>query len=261
MTKDTLQITPIYDWIGKKAKPVIISGPCSAESESQVLTTAKAITGIYSSIIFRAGIWKPRTRPNSFEGVGVDGLRWLQSVKKETGMKVTTEVANAKHVEDCLKHSIDILWIGARTTVSPFAVQEIADALKGVDIPVMIKNPVNPDLQLWIGAIERFHQAGINKVAAIHRGFHSFEQSPFRNNPNWQIPVELKLTFPNLPLICDPSHICGNTELIPYISQKALDMDMDGLMIEAHMMPSIAKSDAKQQLTPAQLKELLPKLV
>ncbi len=259
--KNLLDTTPIADWTGRKTKPVVISGPCSAESESQVLSTAKAIADIDSSIVFRAGIWKPRTRPNAFEGIGTEGLQWLQSVKKETGMKVTTEVANAKHVEDCLKHGVDILWIGARTTVSPFAVQEIADALQGVDIPVMIKNPVNPDLQLWIGAIERIYQAGIKKIAAIHRGFHSFEQTPFRNIPSWEIAVELKLTFPSLSIICDPSHICGNTELIPYISQKAMDMEMDGLMVETHITPSIAKSDAKQQLTPAELQQMLLRLV
>ncbi len=259
--KTQLNITSVYDWSGKNKKPIIISGPCSAENESQVLATAHAIANIDPSIIFRAGIWKPRTRPNSFEGVGIEGLGWLQKVKEETGMKITTEVANAKHVEECLKHGIDILWIGARTTVSPFAVQEIADVLKGVDIPVMIKNPVNPDLQLWIGAIERIQQAGINKIVAIHRGFHTFSKSPFRNDPNWQIAVELKLMFPALPMICDPSHICGSTELIPYIAQKALDMELDGLMIETHILPEIAKSDPKQQLTPSQLEELLSKLV
>ncbi len=259
--KPLLNISSIHTWTGKKNKPIIISGPCSAENETQVMSTAKAIAAIDSSVIFRAGIWKPRTRPNSFEGVGTIGLKWLQKVKQETGMKVTTEVANAKHVEECLQSGVDIVWIGARTTVSPFAVQEIADALKGVDIPVMIKNPVNPDLQLWIGAIERIYQAGVTKLAAIHRGFHSYGNSPFRNEPNWEIAVGLRLAYPSLPIICDPSHICGNTELIPYISQKALDMEMDGLMIETHIMPGIAKSDAKQQLTPVQLKELLSKLV
>ncbi len=256
-----LNIMPVYNLSGNKKRPVIISGPCSAENESQVLATAKAIAKIDPSIIFRAGIWKPRIRPNSFEGAGAEGLGWLQKVKKETGMKITTEVANARHVEECLKHGIDILWIGARTTMSPFAVQEIADALKGIDIPVMIKNPVSPDLQLWIGAIERIRQAGINNIVAIHRGFYTFGKSPFRNDPDWEIAVELKLMFPTLPVFCDPSHICGNTELIPYISQKALDMEMDGLMIETHILPESAKSDAKQQLTPLQLEELLSKLV
>jgi len=245
----------------KTRKPVIVSGPCSAESEEQVLSTARAVAEVDPAIIFRAGIWKPRTRPDTFQGVGTVGLQWLQSVKKETGLKVTTEVANARHVEECLKHGIDILWIGARTTVSPFTVQEIADALSGVDIPVMIKNPINPDLQLWIGAIERIQHAGIKNVTAIHRGFHSFEQSPFRNVPNWEIVVELKLAFPTLPILCDPSHICGNTELIPYIAQKAMDMEMDGLMVETHVSPADAKSDAQQQLTPLQLKEMLSRLV
>jgi chorismate mutase len=226
-----------------------------------MLTTARNVAAISDKIIFRAGIWKPRTRPNSFEGVGRIGLQWMKKVKEETGLLTATEVANAFHVEECLKAGIDILWIGARTTVNPFSVQEIADVLKGVNIPVFIKNPVNPDLQLWLGALERINQAGITKIAAIHRGFHSHSITPFRNDPKWEMAIELRTLCPDLPIICDPSHICGNTELIPYISQKALDMDMHGLMIETHCMPSVALSDAKQQLTPVQLKSLIEKLV
>lgn len=256
-----LKITPINQWHSNAERPLIISGPCSAESESQMLTTAKAIAAIDKNIIFRAGIWKPRTRPNSFEGIGSVGLQWMKLVKEQTGMLTATEVANGSHVEECLKNGIDILWVGARTTVNPFSVQEIADALKGTDIPVFVKNPINPDLQLWLGALERINYAGITKIAAIHRGFHSYTNTPFRNAPNWEMAVELKRLCPDLPVICDPSHICGNTDLIPYISQKALDMDMYGLMIETHCMPSVALSDAKQQLTPAQLGELLNKLV
>ncbi len=259
--KSLLNITPVCSWLTDAQRPLIIAGPCSAESEVQMLTTAKSIASIDSKIIFRAGIWKPRTRPNSFEGVGSIGLEWMKKVREETGMLVSTEVANANHVEECLKAGVDILWIGARTTVNPFSVQEIADALKGVDIPVFVKNPVNPDLQLWLGALERINQAGITKIAAIHRGFHSHSTTPFRNDPKWEMAIELRTLCPDLPVICDPSHICGNTDLIPYISQKALDMDMHGLMIETHCMPQIALSDAKQQLTPAQLSGLIKKLV
>jgi chorismate mutase len=259
--KPNLKITPVCDWLEGAQRPLIIAGPCSAESEKQMLTTAKAIAAINNRIIFRAGIWKPRTRPNSFEGLGTVALPWMKKVKEETGMLTAAEVANAYHVDECLKAGIDIIWIGARTTVNPFSVQEIADALKGTDIPVFIKNPVTPDLQLWLGALERVNQAGITKLAAIHRGFHSHAVTPFRNDPKWEMAIELKTLCPDLPVICDPSHICGNTELIPYISQKALDMDMHGLMIETHCMPQLALSDAKQQLTPVQLSELMSKLV
>ncbi len=259
--KTILNITPVANWLKGAERPLIIAGPCSAESETQMMTTAKSIAAIDKRIIFRAGIWKPRTRPNSFEGNGSVALTWMKSVKEETGLLTSTEVANGKHVEECLKNKIDILWIGARTTVNPFSVQEIADALKGVDIPVFVKNPVTPDLQLWLGALERINQAGITKIAAIHRGFHSHSVTPFRNDPKWEMPIELRTICPDLPIICDPSHICGNTELIPYISQKALDMDMNGLMIETHCMPSIALSDAKQQLTPLQLSDLINRLV
>ena len=255
-----LNIVPISNWLPKVDKPYLISGPCSAESESQMLQIARQISEYFPNNIFRAGIWKPRTRPNSFEGVGDVGLKWMKSVKEETGMLTATEVANAFHVEKCLQHNIDILWIGARTVVNPFSVQEIADALKGTDIPVFIKNPINPDLQLWIGALERINNAGIKKLAAIHRGFHSFEKMPFRNDPKWELVIELKSLCPQLPIFCDPSHICGNAELLPYIAQKALDMAMDGLMIESHFNPKIALSDSKQQITPSLLFELLSNL-
>jgi chorismate mutase len=259
--KKLLNLTPVNEWLKKGDKPVIISGPCSAESEEQMMTTAKAIAAIDKNIIFRAGIWKPRTRPNAFEGIGTIGLKWLNMVKAETGMLTATEIANASHAEEALKHGIDILWIGARTTVNPFSVQEIADVLKGTDSKVLVKNPINPDLQLWLGALERINQAGITKLGAIHRGFSTHESTPFRNVPRWEMAIELKTMIPDLPFICDPSHICGNTEFIPYISQKALDLDMQGLMIETHFKPSIALSDAKQQVTPAELKVILSKLV
>ncbi len=225
------------------------------------MSTAREIAKSGKVTVFRAGIWKPRTRPNSFEGVGSIGLQWLQQVKKETGLLTTVEVANSNHVAEALKHGVDILWIGARTTVNPFSVQEIADALKGVDIPVMVKNPLNPDLQLWIGALERINNAGITKLMAIHRGFYSFEKSSYRNAPQWEIPIQLKTMFPQLPILCDPSHICGNRELLLQVAQKALDLDMNGLMIESHINPDAALSDAKQQLTPQGLSELLAGLV
>lgn len=239
---------------------MLIAGPCSAESEEQMLETAKQIAAFYPNSIFRAGIWKPRTRPNAFEGIGSIGLKWMQTVKKETGLLTATEVANAAHVEECLKHGIDILWIGARTTVNPFSIQEIADALKGVDIPVFIKNPIYPDLQLWAGALERINNSGINKIAAIHRGFNSYDNGPFRNSPKWELAIELKAACPNLPMFCDPSHIGGTPELIPYLAQKAMDMEMDGLMIETHVNPKVALSDAKQQVTPAELKTIISDL-
>ncbi|MBL0330723.1 MAG: bifunctional 3-deoxy-7-phosphoheptulonate synthase/chorismate mutase type II [Bacteroidetes bacterium] len=259
--KTTLNITPVCDWLEGAKRPLIIAGPCSAESEIQMITTAKGIAEINKKIIFRAGIWKPRTRPNSFEGVGGIGLEWMQAVKQETGLLTSTEVANAVHVEACLKAGVDILWIGARTTVNPFSVQEIADALKGVDIPVFVKNPMTPDLQLWLGALERINNAGITKIAAIHRGVYSYSNAAFRNDPRWEMAIALRTICPDLPIICDPSHICGNIDLIPYVSQKALDMDMHGLMIETHCMPQLALSDAKQQLNPNQLAGLLSKLV
>ncbi len=241
-------------------RPLIIAGPCSAETEEQVMSTARelAAQGIK---IFRAGIWKPRTRPNAFEGVGSEGLRWLRRVKEETGMLTSTEVANVKHVYEALKHGVDILWIGARTTANPFAVQDIADALKGVDIPVMVKNPVNPDAELWIGALERINNAGIRQIMAIHRGFSVYDKNLFRNDPQWQIPIELRRRIPNLPIITDPSHICGNRHLLYDVSQKAMDLNFDGLIIESHINPDKALSDAKQQITPAALSELIGRLI
>jgi chorismate mutase len=225
-----------------------------------VLQTARELAAIGKIDLLRAGIWKPRTRPNSFEGVGTVGLKWLKQASRETGLPVATEVANAKHVEECLEHEIDVLWVGARTSVNPFSVQEIADALKGVDIPVMVKNPINPDLQLWIGALERINNAGITRLAAIHRGFSSYEKSPFRNIPKWEIMIDLKSHAPDLPIICDPSHIAGNRALIPLIAQKAIDLDMAGLMIEAHISPKSAMSDKEQQVKPETLAGILNEL-
>jgi len=241
-------------------RPLIMAGPCSAETEEQVMKTAAEIKK-NNIPIFRVGIWKPRTRPNTFEGVGSKGLPWLKRVKEEYGLITATEVANVKHVYEALKHGVDIIWIGARTTANPFAVQEIADSLNGVDIPVMIKNPVNPDVELWIGAVERIYNAGIRKIAAIHRGFSTYQKSVYRNLPQWQLPIELKRRIPNLPVITDPSHICGNRELLAEISQKAMDLNFDGLIIESHINPDKALSDAKQQITPDNLKALLDGLV
>ncbi len=256
-----LEIKPKEEWSLSLDKPWIISGPCSAESEEQVMETAKEIANVQKPTLLRAGIWKPRTRPNSFEGVGVGGLEWLVNAGREIGTPVTTEVANAQHVEACLKAGVDVLWLGARTTVNPFSVQEIADALKGVDIPVLVKNPLNPDLNLWLGALERINQAGITELGAIHRGFSPFEKTIYRNIPQWEFPIELKLMCPEIPIICDPSHIAGNTELLPFIAQKAMDLDLDGLMIESHVQPSVALSDAKQQVTPKQLWKIVRGLV
>jgi len=256
-----LKIQPLSEWINTGDKPLIISGPCSAESEFQLLKTAHQIAKISQVNVFRAGIWKPRTRPGEFEGTGEQGLKWLKKVKKETGLLTTVEVADSNHVELALKHDVDILWIGARTVVNPFSVQAIADAVTGIDIPIMVKNPINPDIKLWIGAIERFNAVGINKIIAIHRGFHYFEKSIFRNAPMWEIPIELKRILPSLPIIVDPSHICGRRELIESVSQKALDLEMDGLMIESHYDPKIALTDANQQITPNVLDKLLNKLV
>ena len=241
-------------------RPLVISGPCSAETEEQTLATAKELAAIGVKI-FRAGIWKPRTRPGAFEGVGTLGLPWLKRVKEETGMFVGIEVATAHHVYEAIKHGIDILWIGARTSANPFAVQEIADALKGIDLPVFVKNPVNPDLDLWIGALERINNAGITKLAAIHRGFSTYDKSKFRNHPQWQIPIELHRRLPNLPIISDPSHIGGSRDLIEELSQEAMDLNFDGLIIESHTCPDKAWSDASQQITPTRLKEILDNLV
>lgn len=241
-------------------RPIVIAGPCSAETEEQTLTTARQLAqnGIK---IFRAGIWKPRTKPGGFEGIGVEGLQWLRRVKNETGMYVATEVATAKHVYEALKYGIDVLWIGARTTANPFAVQEIADALRGVDIPILIKNPVNPDIELWIGAIERIYNAGLHQLAAVHRGFSSYDKKVYRNQPQWHIPIELHRRLPDLPLFCDPSHIGGKRELIAPLSQQAMDLQFNGLIIESHCAPDNAWSDKAQQLSPEVLDVILRKLV
>lgn len=253
-----MQIESILDTPHKR--PIIIAGPCSAETEEQVLETARGLVNMNVDF-FRAGIWKPRTRPGSFEGSGRPGLEWLRKVKEETGLKVTTEVANSNHVFEAIKHGIDALWIGARTTVNPFAVQEIADALAGVDIPVMIKNPVNPDLSLWIGAIERIYKAGIHRIAVIHRGFSYHGDTKFRNIPHWQIPIELKRKFPNIEIICDNSHICGERTMLQEVAQIAMDLSFDGLMTEVHPNPDEAWSDAKQQITPHIFENLVKNLV
>ena len=256
-----LDILPLKEWIDVDVHPLIISGPCSAESKEQVLTTAKALaaTGIVN--VFRAGMWKPRTRPDSFEGVGESGLAWMKQVKEETGMLTCVEVATPYHIEAAIEYGIDILWIGARTTVNPFSVQEIAEALKGYDIAVMVKNPVNPDLRLWLGALERINLAGIKKLVAIHRGFNAYDSAPYRNAPIWEIPIELMRLCPGLPVICDPSHMAGNAMLLKGIAQQALDLDMDGLMIESHINPKAALSDKEQQITPKELEKLIASLV
>jgi chorismate mutase len=255
-----LDLLPLSTWLKSGKRKLIIAGPCGAESEEQVIETAKGIANGKVSL-FRSGVWKPRSRPGSFEGMGEEALKWLNRVQKEIGLPVTVEVANAEHVELALKYGVDVLWIGARTTVNPFSVQEIADVLKGVDIPVLIKNPVNADLPLWIGALERVNRAGIKKLGAIHRGFHTSLHTQYRNAPMWELAIELKATCPGLPVICDPSHIGGRRDLIHDIAQRALDLDMDGLMIETHRDPDRALSDAAQQITPAVLNQLLEKLI
>jgi chorismate mutase len=239
--------------------PLVIAGPCSAETEEQVLKIAHELKNS-DATIFRAGIWKPRTRPGGFEGVGEIGLKWLQKAKAETGLLMATEVATAAHVKLALAHDIDILWIGARTTVNPFAVQEIADALQNTDKIVLLKNPVNPDLSLWIGGLERLYNANIKKLGVIHRGFSTYEKTKYRNNPEWQIAIDLQNRFPDLPLICDPSHITGNREMIQEVSQQALDLNYDGLIIETHIDPDNAWSDAAQQVTPTTLKQIFTNL-
>lgn len=257
--KKTTLTTPFESWGIGSGRKLIIAGPCSAESEEQVLKTAKELSRCKIDVL-RAGIWKPRTMPGTFEGVGEIGLTWLGKAKQATALPVTVEVATPQHVEACLNHGIDILWIGARTTVNPFSVQELADALRGVDIPVMVKNPVNPDLGLWLGAVERLRRAGIDKIAVIHRGFSSVAETVYRNRPNWTIPIEMKLRHPEIPIICDPSHICGNSKLIFDVAQKSMDLLFDGLMIESHIEPESALSDAGQQLSPDQLDQLLKKI-
>lgn len=256
-----LDINPIKHWMPTIDNPLLIAGPCSLESEEQAVETAKALVIDKRVFAYRGGVWKPRTRPGSFEGVGSIGLEWLQTVRKETGLPVGTEIANAQHTEEALKAGLDILWIGARSTASPFVVQEIADVVKGTNAIVMVKNPVNPDVQLWIGALERLNQAGIKNLVAIHRGYTPFDDTVYRNQPNWKTVIELRRLLPNLPIICDPSHIAGKREYLYEISQKAFDLGLDGLMIESHRDPSCALSDKEQQLTPADLAKLLDKLV
>ncbi len=242
-------------------RPLIISGPCSAETEEQVLETATRLAKTGKIDVLRAGIWKPRTKPGLFEGIGTKGLPWLAAAKKITGLPTTVEVATAKHVEDALQFDVDMLWIGARTTVNPFSVQEVADALKGVDIPVLIKNPINADLELWTGGIERLQKAGIKQVGMIHRGFASYGNTEYRNAPMWHLPIEMKRRFPEMLLICDPSHICGNRHMLQSVAQKSIDLDFDGVMLESHIDPDNAWSDAKQQVTPERLAEILDALV
>ena len=240
-------------------KPYVIAGPCSAESEEQILQISKELKGVAD--VFRAGIWKPRTNPNSFEGIGKDALKWMQQAQLQNGMKVATEVATANHVELCLNAGIDMLWVGARTTVNPFYVQEIAEALKGVDIPVFVKNPIHPEIGLWLGAFARLNKSGVTQLSAIHRGFYSYEKLAFRNDPKWELPIKLREEVRDLPIICDPSHISGSASLIEDVSQTAMDLNMDGLMIETHNNPSKALSDANQQILPIDLQILLNNLI
>jgi chorismate mutase len=242
-------------------RPIIISGPCSAETEIQVLQTAKDLAATGKIDVLRAGIWKPRTKPGLFEGIGEIGLEWLTTAKKETGLRTTVEVATAQHVEQALKHGVDILWIGARTTVNPFSVQEVADALKGVDMPVLVKNPINPDLELWSGAIERMQKVGLEDIGMIHRGFSSYGNTEYRNAPMWHLAIEMKRRFADMLLICDPSHICGNRTMLQEVAQKSIDLDFGGLIIESHINPDNAWSDAKQQITPQVLDKMLSDLV
>jgi chorismate mutase len=254
-----MKIELLKDWGPGLEKPLMIAGPCSAETEEQLYETALSIRE-HGIKVIRAGIWKPRTRPNHFEGIGLEALKWIQNIKKETGLLFAIEVANPKHVYEAIKHNVDILWIGARSTTNPFTVQEIAEAVRGADVPVLVKNPINPDLALWLGAIERISNVGITKIGAIHRGFSSFKQTKLRNMPMWQIALDLKSTLNNIPLICDPSHICGRREYIFDISQKAIDLDYDGLIIETHRDPENAWSDAAQQITPEMLGSMLRNL-
>lgn len=242
-------------------RPLIISGPCSAETEEQVIQTATRLAATGKVDILRAGIWKPRTRPGSFEGIGTKGLPWLQQARKASGLPVAVEVATGKQVEDALHFDVDVLWIGARTTVNPFSVQEVADALKGVDVPVLIKNPINPDLELWIGAVERVAKAGIKNIGLIHRGFSSYGNTEYRNAPMWHLAIEMKRRNTDMLLINDPSHICGRRDILMDVAQKAIDLDFDGLIIESHIDPDNAWSDAKQQVTPERLGEMISSII
>lgn len=251
-----MRIRSVKEWNGN-GRPLIIAGPCAAESREQLSSTAQAIASIDKNIIFRAGIWKPRTRPGSFQGIGGEALPWLKEIEEKIGLRVCTEVANREQVEACLAAGITTLWVGARTTVNPFYVEEIAQAVKGKNVRILIKNPIHPDLNAWIGSIERFYQAGIEYLVAIHRGFHPLPASKYRNYPNWAIPIELKHHYPDLPIITDPSHITGNRQMIEKVCQDAMDMHMDGLMIETHINPELALSDKEQQITPAELQQIL----
>ena len=244
-----------------KKRPLIISGPCSAETEEQVIETAQRLAATGKVDALRAGIWKPRTKPGLFEGIGVKGLPWLLQAKKLTGLPTAVEVATAKHVEVALQFDVDILWLGARTTVNPFSVQEVADALRGTDVPVLVKNPINPDIELWCGAIERLQKAGVKEIGMIHRGFSNYGNTEFRNAPMWHLPIEMKRRYPDMLLVCDPSHICGNRHSLQSISQKSIDLDFGGLMLESHIDPDNAWSDAKQQVTPERLNEILEAIV
>lgn len=257
-----MNIVPIEDWFEEFEKgPIQIAGPCSAESEEQLKKIAESLLESSPPAVFRAGVWKPRTRPGSFNGVGHKGLKWLSRIKKEYGFRITVEAASARHVEQCLDAGVDIIWVGARSVSNPFSVDEIAKSLQGVDIPVLVKNPLNPDVDLWIGAIERINGAGISKIAAIHRGFSPFERTLYRNMPKWEIPIELRRRINNIPLFCDPSHITGDSSLVYEVSQKAMDLSMDGLMVEVHNDPANAKSDCNQQLSPEEYGDLINRLV
>jgi chorismate mutase len=242
-------------------RPLIISGPCSAETEEQVVETATRLAKTDKVDVLRAGIWKPRTKPGMFEGIGMKGLPWMAQAKKITGLPITVEVATGKHVEDALHFDVDMLWIGARTTVNPFSVQEVCDSLRGVNIPVLIKNPINPDLELWCGGIERLQKVGVKQIGMIHRGFSNYGNTEFRNAPMWHLPIEMRRRFPEMLLICDPSHICGNRTMLQSVAQKSIDLDFNGLMIESHIDPDNAWSDAKQQVTPERLLEMLGELI
>ena len=258
---DEMDLIPVSEWgFFTFPRPMVIAGPCSAESEQQIMETAEGLAefGIH---VFRAGIWKPRTHPGSFEGVGARGLKWLQRVQREFGMKVCTEVAGERHVRECLDHGLDMVWIGARTTGNPFLMQEIANALQGTDIPVLVKNPISPDLDLWIGGLERLHQAGIRKLGVIHRGFSTWHDIPYRNDPGWRIAIELRTRYPQLPFFADPSHMGGDRKYLLELSQRAMDLGLEGLMIESHCHPEVALSDAKQQLKPDELRILLGELI
>ena len=256
-----LDIIPGTEWgFFTLPRPMCIAGPCSAETEEQVMETARGLAA-FGIHVFRAGIWKPRTHPGSFEGVGTQGLKWLRKVKETYGMKVCTEVASEKHVLECIKYGVDIVWVGARTSANPFLMQEIADALEGTDIPVLVKNPVNPDLDLWIGALERLNRAGLRKLGVIHRGFSTSASIPYRNDPGWKIAIELRTRYPQMAFFADPSHMAGDRKYLQELSQRAMDLGLDGLMVESHCCPQEAWSDAKQQLTPRDLQTLLESLV